>query len=104
MSPDTAPMPSQTRLSPERQSEVLDVQLLDVLAEIEALLRGGREVQREALRVRGVPSPVTPAQRKAAATKIQKRVAEMDAECRTLCDIVRDLAQAAKNLRSAIDE
>jgi hypothetical protein len=93
-----------TRQSPERQSEVLDVQLLDVLAQIEALLRGGREVQREALRVRGVPSPVSSSQRKAAAAKIQKRVAEMDSECRTLCDVVQDLAQAADHLRSTLDE
>jgi hypothetical protein len=47
---------------------------------------------------------VTPAQRKAAATKIQKRVAEVDIDCRTLCDVVQDLAQAAENLRSAFDE
>ena len=97
-------MPSRSRQSPERQSEVLDVQLLDVLAQIEALLRGGREVQREALRVRGVPAPVSPPQRKAAAAKIQKRVAEMDSECQTLCDVIQDLAESADTLRSALDE
>ena len=58
----------------ERTAAVLDVQLLDVIAQVEALLRNGREIQREALRVRGVPIASTNVQRTAAAAKIEKIV------------------------------
>jgi hypothetical protein len=82
----------------KRQSELLDVQLLDVLAQVEAVLRNGREVQREALRVRGVPSPVSPKERRAAGTAVRQRVDQMDKDCNVLCGIVRDLSAAAKEL------
>jgi hypothetical protein len=82
----------------KRQSELLDVQLLDVLAQVEAVLRHGREVQREALRVRGVPSPVNPQERRAAGTAVRQRVDQMDKECNVLCGVVRDLSVAAKEL------
>jgi hypothetical protein len=82
----------------KRQSELLDVQLLDVLAQVEAVLRHGREVQREALRVRDVPSPVNPQERRAAGTAVRQRVDQMDKECNVLCGVVRDLSVAAKEL------
>ena len=63
------------RTAADRQSELLDVQLLDVFAQIEALLRLGREVQREALRVRGLPMPVSVPQRKAAGQRIRAHLA-----------------------------
>ena len=78
----------------DRESEVLDVELLDVLAQIEALLRHGREIQREALRVRGVPHSVTTAQRQAAAAEIQRRISEMRKECRALGEVLGDLQTA----------
>ena len=58
----------------DRQSEVLDVQLMDAFAQIEALLRLGREVQREALKVRGVPHAVSPPQRQAAGQMIREHL------------------------------
>jgi hypothetical protein len=78
----------------DRQAEVIDVQLLDVLASVESVLRHGREFQREALRARGVPSPVTTAQRVNAATAIRDRVGRMQADCTTLCNVVEDLKQS----------
>jgi hypothetical protein len=86
------------RPTAERQSEILDVQLLDVFAQIEALLRLGREVQRHALRVRGVPEPVSAPQRKAAGQRIRAHVGEMANECRTLADILRELEDTAAEL------
>ena len=62
----------------DRQAEFVDVQLLDVLAQVEAVLRHGREIQREALRVRGVPQPVNADQRRAAGTALRQRVDQMD--------------------------
>lgn len=80
----------------ERQAEVLDVQLLDVLAQVEAVLRHGREIQREALRVRGVASPTNQAQRYASGTMIRERVDEMHKDCRVLCNVVEELRLASQ--------
>jgi hypothetical protein len=82
----------------DRQSEWLDVHLLDVLAQIEALLRNGREVQRESLRFRGVPSTVTPAERRKAAARITQLAARMLADSRALSGVLRDLSAGAKKL------
>jgi hypothetical protein len=82
----------------DRQSEILDVQLLDVFAQIEALLRLGREVQREALRVRGLPLPVTPAQRQDAGRVIFRQLGEMTSECRTLGEVLGELHDTAAEL------
>ena len=82
----------------DRQAEILDVQLLDVLASVEAVLRHGREIQREALRARGVPSPVTPLQRLTAANSIRTRVDQMQADCATLCEVLEDLRTSAAQL------
>jgi hypothetical protein len=79
----------------DRQAELLDVQLLDVLATVEAVLRHGREIQREALRVRGAPHPVTHTQRIEAVTAIRERVDRMHGDCGTLCDVVEDLRTCA---------
>lgn len=87
-----------TRTGADRQSEVLDVQLLDAFAQIEALLRLGREVQREALRVRGLPNPVTPGQRRVAGQTICQHLDQMRNECRTLGDVMKELRKTATKL------
>jgi hypothetical protein len=87
-----------TRIDANRQSEVLDVQLLDAFVQIEALLRLGREIQREALRVRGLPHPVSPAQRRAAGQSICQHLDEMRTECRTLGDVMKELQKTATKL------
>jgi hypothetical protein len=86
------------RTAAERQSEVLDVQLLDVFAQIEALLRLGREVQREALRIRDVPVPVSSSSRNAAGQRIRTHIAEMTSECRTLGEVLSELQNTATEL------
>ena len=86
-----------------KQSEILDVELLDAFAQIEALLRGGREVQREALRVRGLPNPVSPAERLAAARSIQQHLTDMIDQCRSLGDVLRELQGTANELESGLE-
>jgi len=81
-----------------RQSEILDVQLLDVFAQIETLLRLGREVQREALRVRGLPVPVTPSGRRASGKAIRQHLDEMTAECQALVEVLTELHGTATKL------
>jgi hypothetical protein len=89
-------MAKRTR-SPEAQSQMFDVRLLDLLGEVEAILRGGRDLQRDALRLRGV-APTNSAQRRAATRRMQKRVGQMQKECQSLCGVVHALANAADDL------
>jgi hypothetical protein len=86
----------------DHQAEFVDVQLLDVLAQVEAVLRHGREIQREALRVRGVPNPVNAEERRATGTALRRRVDQMGRECNVLCDVVRDLCVAAEQLENLL--
>ena len=86
-----------------KQSELLDVELLDAFAQVEALLRGGREVQRDALRVRGLPDPVTYAQRLAAARSIRDRLTDMMEQCRSLGDVLRELQDTAAELEALVE-
>jgi hypothetical protein len=86
-----------------KQSELLDVELLDVFAEIEAMLRCGREVQRDALRVRGLPNPVSPSQRLEASRSIRKHLADMMEQCQALADVLRDLDDTAAELEKLVE-
>ena len=94
-------MPTPTSRSLEVQSQILDVHLLDVLAQIEALLRGGRDVQREALRVRSIAA-TNGRQRKAAGVKIRKHIGRMRKECRELSRVVDQLDDIATQLRGVL--
>ena len=85
-----------------RNAELLDVQLLDAFAQIECLLRSGREIQREALRVRGAPDGGSRTQRLAAAAKIPKIIAEMEQDHRTLAKVLRDLRKCADQLHESV--
>jgi hypothetical protein len=87
-----------------RASALVDVQLLDVLAEVEALLRNGREAQREILRVRGEPEARSDAQRAAAAAKVAKIAASMHGSYRALGTILRGLRRRAEQLNRSIQK
>ena len=82
----------------DRQAEILDVQLLDVFAQIEALMRLAREIQREALRLRGVPTQVSPAERYGAGQAIRRHLEHMGDEGRGLADVIKQLRKSAKTL------
>src|SRR4051812_32296322 len=86
----------------EHTAALLDVRLLDVLAELESLLRSGRNIQRDALRIRGVPSPPTDAQRVAAAARVKKTAAAMERDYRHLADILRALRAHAADLHRSV--
>jgi hypothetical protein len=96
--PNNIPIPTYYK-----QSELLDVELLDGFAQIEALLRHGREVQREALRVRGLPDPVSHAQRLAAARSIQQHLTDMMEQCQSLGDVLRELQATADELEKLVE-
>jgi phage host-nuclease inhibitor protein Gam len=94
-------MATRMERSPEAHSQILDVHLLDVLAQVEAVLRGGRDVQREGLRVRNVAG-ASAAKRRASAVKIQKHVAQMRKECRALTRVVDELGEIADDLLASL--
>jgi hypothetical protein len=96
-------VPNDIRTPAYKQSELLDVELLDAFAQVEALLRGGREVQREALRVRGLPEPVSPSQRAAACRAICDHLNEMTDQCRSLMDVLHDLKGTASELEKLLE-
>jgi len=83
----------------EQLTDLLDVHVLDVVAEIEALLRGIREVQREVLRLRGVSLPGSGDGDTPVAT-IQGRLGVMLEECDTLRDAVEQATDTARELSS----
>jgi hypothetical protein len=87
-----------------RASVLFDVQLLDLLAEVEALLRKGREAQREALRVRGEPDHATGPQRSAAAAKLAKLADSMRDDHRALGGILRGLRTRAAELNRFLEK
>jgi hypothetical protein len=86
----------------EQTAALLDVELLDLLAQIEALLRAGREMQREALAVRGVPVPRPPAHRAAAAAKIEKLVETMGRDHQAIARVLNTLRDCARQLHRSV--
>jgi hypothetical protein len=87
----------------DQRTGVLDVHVLDVLAQVEALLRDAREIQRQILRVRGVPRPPTAAQRRAAAKVVRKTAQQMLEESRGLSAVLRELQREAETLKQVAD-
>jgi hypothetical protein len=82
--------------------DVLDVRLLDLFAQVEAMLRSAREIQRNAIKLRGTSMPVSRAQQRAIVTRIRKSVATIDRESRTLRTVIRLVVQATADLQSAV--
>ena len=96
-------MANDDHLVVQQLSEQLDVQLLDVMAQIEALLRRGRGIQRAALAVSGVPDPVSPEQRRQAGITVVEHIEEMRLECLGLSDVLAELARTSAELNRLLD-
>lgn len=79
-------------------ADIIDVHILDLAAQIEALLRSVREIQRGVLRVRGA---VPPAPGVEPARELQDQFAKMLRLCDTLRDAVESGAETAATLKSA---
>jgi hypothetical protein len=94
--------PMSEREDLRRQGEVVDVQFLDVLAQVGAVLRHGRELQRDARRVRGVSSSGGPADQRPLGVAIRERVEQMHADCTTLCSVVEELRTSVSALERPI--
>jgi hypothetical protein len=86
----------------ETQSAEIDVLLLDVLAQIESLLRNGRDLQRALLRLRGVPSPTTGEQQRKAASRAELVARSMLDESLALSKVVRHLRGRTTRLKHRV--
>ena len=89
---------------PTHQFELLDVQLVDVFADLEALLRSGREIRRQTLRARGLPTPVNKSQRMAAVGCINKHLQKMVQQCRDLLQVISDLQGRVNDLSFVVPQ
>ena len=81
--------------------DILDVRLLDLFAEVEALLRHGRTAQREAIKLRGTSAPLSPRERRALITRIRTAVRHIEREYDELRSVVREVADAADALHTS---
>ena len=103
MPKSNAAMKIEKHLELDQRTGVLDVHVLDVLAQVEALLRGAREIQRQILRVRGVPRPPSATHRRMAAAIVRKTARQMLEESRGLASVLRELQREAETLQAAAD-
>jgi hypothetical protein len=81
---------------------LLDVELLMPLRRLKRCFDAAREVQREALRVRGLPDPLSSSQRLSAARSICGHLDDMTDECRSLMDVLDDLKENASELEKLL--
>jgi hypothetical protein len=98
------------RMSPPQRSDaelnadLVDVHVLDMTAQIEALLRGVRDVQRGILRVRGRVQNGAPTDRRVAAADVQRRLSDMLTDCDALKEAINEGLDRADGLRALADE
>ena len=86
----------------ERTADLVDVHVVDMLAQVQALLRSVSEVQRHVLRVRGVPASVTQSQREHAGDAVQKVLMRMVAECDAMREAIQEAAASAATLNRVV--
>jgi hypothetical protein len=85
-------------LALDQQTGFVDVSVLDVLAQVEALLRDAREIQRRILRVRGVPQVQSASRRRTAASDVQKLAHSMSHAARVLSEMCKELEHHSASL------
>ena len=76
----------------EQQLQVFDVQLVDVLAQLEALLRHSHNIQRSLLQLRSVAHPPSGKIAGTILTEAQRSSYAMRTECAMLAQVIDDLA------------
>jgi hypothetical protein len=101
MLPETHRMKLEKHLELDKQTGVVDVHVMDALAQVESLLRDVHEIQRRILRVRGVPRPPVAAERRAAAAEVRKLARKMSDDAAGLGKVLKGLERAADTLKHA---
>jgi hypothetical protein len=85
---------------PEQAADVLDIHIIDIAAQLEALFRSVREVQRGVLTIRGA----LPRKEFDPGADVQARLGQMLQECNALSDAVSAAAEAAVSLPGLTSE
>ena len=87
----------------QRELQVLDVYIVDVLAHLEALLRHSHSIQRALLQLRSEAPPPAPTRIAKPITTLREHTAGMQRECAQLDQIILDLAAGVENLAESND-
>jgi hypothetical protein len=82
----------------EASINALDAALLDVFAQAEAMLRCGREIQRNLIKLRGGNGPSGLAERSSILKKIDQAASELHDESKAIVPLTHDIRQAARRL------
>jgi|GraSoiStandDraft_8_1057269.scaffolds.fasta_scaffold68464_3 hypothetical protein len=82
----------------DEQLQTLDVQIVDVLAQLEALLRHSHSIQRALLKLRAEAPPPAPAPIEHITAVLGEHAHEMRRDCETLTGIVTDLIAGIESL------
>jgi hypothetical protein len=96
-------MKVQKHLELDQRTGALDVQVLDMLAQIESMLRGAREIQHHILRVRGVPRAASLSRRRASAIAVRKAIDRMMQDSVALAEVLDDLRDSSEMLIEAAE-
>jgi hypothetical protein len=92
------PKRSHTNRTPNQRINVLDTTLLDLFAQVESLLRSGRNIQRHAIRLRDGNGAKTAEQRRPVIEKIRDAVEQIGRDLKNASGLVRAMRSAAKDL------
>jgi hypothetical protein len=85
-------------ISGEHQLQVLDVQIVDVLAHLEGMLRHCHSIQRALLQLRAEAPPPGEAPPATVRAVLKEHGQEMQRECNSLAEVVADLARGVATL------
>jgi hypothetical protein len=92
------------RVNDDKQLQILDVHIVDALAQLEALLRHSHSIQRALLKLRDEAPPPTPTPTAAALDALRSHADEMAEDCETLLGIIADLSRDIEALAKADPE
>jgi hypothetical protein len=81
-----------------RKLDMLDVRLLDLFAQVEALLRLARDVQRHIIPLRGTSGPLPAAERRRRVAALRRSLRLIAEEADVFPAVIRRISEAADDL------
>ena len=93
-------MPRQRQTPFTQRVDLLDVRLLDMFAEVEAMLRYGREIQRHVRPLRVCSTPTRAARRRLLTKRLLTAVRQIRQELRVLESVIEQVDSAADALKA----
>src|SRR3954471_1373813 len=83
----------------DKHTGFVDVSVLDVLTQVESLVRGAQQIQRRILRVRGVPQVQSAVRRRTAASQVQRLARRMSQAAIVLSEMCKELEHHSASLK-----